>query len=206
MNQQRFWLFNTDETEKEGEGAYQKMIDQSCIAAWGSCKNQGAKKTLAKPQPGETVFLFCAGRGIIASGQATEEPPFVSKSIFGAGNAEGEYHRVVDNLRVLETPLTVAEVMKATGYQLPYRHIVCRLNDPAAVQYIIRHIDNASTIAIEDRDLSDEQIDQAIKKNRLRFKDNVDAFDKKVMARRRHGQARLHDLRAGRLRQSMRFM
>src|SRR5437870_229835 len=31
MNSQTYWLFNTDETEDEGEGAYQKMIDHSCI-------------------------------------------------------------------------------------------------------------------------------------------------------------------------------
>src|SRR6266699_2309949 len=80
---QTYWLFNTDETEAEGEGAYQKMIDQACIAAWGSCRNQGAKRTLEKPRPGETVFLFCARRGIIASGQVTDEQPVARNSVFG---------------------------------------------------------------------------------------------------------------------------
>ena len=30
-----YWLFNTDETEVEGEGAHLEMIAQSRIAAWG---------------------------------------------------------------------------------------------------------------------------------------------------------------------------
>jgi hypothetical protein len=30
-----YWFFNTDESESEGEGAHQRMIDESCIAAWG---------------------------------------------------------------------------------------------------------------------------------------------------------------------------
>ena len=29
------FFFNTDETESEGKGAHQRMIDESCIAAWG---------------------------------------------------------------------------------------------------------------------------------------------------------------------------
>ena len=68
MNE-RYWLFNTDETEEEGEGAYQDMLDLSVIAAWGYCRGTGAKRTLNKPTEGDTVFFFLAGRGIIANGQ-----------------------------------------------------------------------------------------------------------------------------------------
>jgi hypothetical protein len=185
-----YWLFNTDETEDEGEGAYRKMIAQSCIAAWGSCRNQGAKKTLERPQSGETVFLFCAGRGIIASGQVTEKQPIVGNSVFG-GEADGEFHRHIENVKELGQPLTVSEIFNKTKYHLPYRHILCELKSPLAVQFIVNHIDAESTIAAEDRDLSDKQLDQAIRNNRLRFRDEVVAFDKKVMARRRHGQDRL---------------
>ena len=94
MKSQAYWLFNTDETEDEGEGAYQKMIDQSCIAAWGNCRNQGAKKTLQKPRTGETLFFFCARRGIIASGQVKDGQPFRATSVFG-GEADREYHRAI---------------------------------------------------------------------------------------------------------------
>ena len=57
MKSTTYWLFNTDETEEEGKGAYERMIERSCIAAWGGCKNLGAEKTLQKPQASDVVFL-----------------------------------------------------------------------------------------------------------------------------------------------------
>ena len=66
MNE-NYWLFNTDETEQEGEGAYREMIAQSRIAAWGHCRGTGARGTLNRPDEGETVFFFRAGHGLIPS-------------------------------------------------------------------------------------------------------------------------------------------
>ena len=76
------WFFNTDESEKEGKGAYQKMIDQSCIAAWGECRGNGAEATLNKPGDGDIVFLYRAGFGVVASATCTGESSFKGKSIF----------------------------------------------------------------------------------------------------------------------------
>ena len=136
-----YWLFNTDETEAEGEGAHLEMIAQSRIAAWGHCRGTGACGTLNKPVEGETVF-FRARQGIIASGQVTGQA-FSGDTVFGQ---EGEYHRTVSNLRVLPCPLTVAEIRENTGYDLPCRHIVCRLNDEDGVRFIREHFEQVPAV------------------------------------------------------------
>jgi hypothetical protein len=141
MNE-RYWLFNTDETEQEGEGAYQEMIDQSVIAAWGHCRGTGACGTLNRPEEGETVFFFRAGHGIIASGQVAGQA-FRGNTVFGEW---GEYHRTVNNLQVLPCPLTVAEIRENTGYNLPCRHIVCQLTHEDGVQYILEHFENVPAL------------------------------------------------------------
>ncbi len=129
------WLFNTDETEAEGEGAYRDMLDLSVIAAWGNCRGTGARRTLDKPGEGDTVFFFRAGHGIIASGEVSGRA-FQANTIF---RQPDEYHRTVKNLRVLPVPLTVAEIRENSGYDLPCRHIVCQLNDDEGVRFILDH-------------------------------------------------------------------
>jgi HNH endonuclease len=192
MNSQTYWLFNTDETEEEGEGADLRMIDHSCIAAWGNCKGYGAEKTLQKPLSGDEVFLFCARKGIVGKGQLTDEPPFASDSIFPTGH--DEYQRLMENLEVLPEPLAVADILKETGYSLPFRHIVCKLKNERAIKFIVNYFNNAIGIVAGDGEFSDKQLDEAIRSNRLRFRDDVLAYDMKVMARQRHGQDRLRAL------------
>lgn len=130
-----YWFFNTDETEEVGKGAYKKMIAQRRIAAWGDCRNKGACETLNEPEVGETVFFFVAGQGIIASGQVKGKA-FREDTVFGA---KGEFHRTISNLRKLPVPLTVAEIRENTGYDLPCRHIVCRLLDEDGLRFIREH-------------------------------------------------------------------
>jgi hypothetical protein len=139
MNE-RYWLFNTDETESEGEGAFRDMLDQSVIAAWGHCKGVGAERTLNRPADGETVFFFLAGTGIIASGQV-EGSAFSADTIF---DQVGEYHRRVKKLlRKLRYPLTVADIRENAGYNLPARGcIVCQLHNQAGARYILRYFQN----------------------------------------------------------------
>ncbi len=137
MNE-NYWLFNTDETEQVGEGAYQHMLDLGVIAAWGYCRGTGARSTLDKPEESETVFFFRAGHGIIASGEVTG-PAFQADTIFGQSD---EYHRTVNNLRVLPCPLTVAEIREGSGYDLPCRHIICQLNDADGVRFLVDHFRN----------------------------------------------------------------
>ena len=98
MAPQAFWFFNTDESEVEGKNAHEKMIKQSCMAAWGYCRGQGADKVLRLPAPGDMVFLYRAGYGIVASGICTKEEPFASRTVFAQ---RGEYHRWLANFKVL---------------------------------------------------------------------------------------------------------
>lgn len=139
----RYWLFNTDETEPEGEGAYVDMLEQSVIAAWGNCKGVGAKKTLNRPEEGETVFFFLSGTGIIASGRVTG-PAFKADTIFAQRD---EYHRKVNDLnRKLRHPLTVADIRENTDYNLPaHGCIVCQLHNEAGARYIARYFQNRPT-------------------------------------------------------------
>jgi hypothetical protein len=137
-----YWFFNTDESESEGEGAHQRMIDQSCIAAWGNCvRHGGAKETLEQPEYGDTVFLFRAGHGIVAVADVTDEPPTTSTTIFPDGDRE--FKRPVRNLRVAAEPLSCSAIREATGYDLPCRHIVCRVKNDSAVKYILRYFADA---------------------------------------------------------------
>jgi hypothetical protein len=137
---ERYWLFNTDETEAEGEGAYRDMLDQSVMAAWGHCKGVGAERTLNRPEEGETVFFFLAGTGIIASGQVTG-PAFKADTIF---RQHGEYHRKITNLlRKLRYPLPVADIRQNAGYNLPaHGCIVCQLHNHTGARYIAKYFKN----------------------------------------------------------------
>jgi EVE domain len=140
--QTTYWFFNTDETELVGEGAHQRMIDRSCIAAWGDCiRHGGAKETLEQPEYGDTVFLFRSGHGIVAIADVTDEPPTPSTTIFPDGDRE--FKRPVRNLRVAAKPLSFAAIRDATGYDLPCRHIVCRVRNDSAVKYILRYFADA---------------------------------------------------------------
>lgn len=136
----RYWLFNTDETEPEGEGAYNEMLAQSVIAAWGNCKGVGAERTLNRPDDGETVFFFLSGTGIIASAEVRGQA-FKADTIFAQ---RGEYHRKVKNLhRKLRNPLTVADIRENTDYILPaHGCIVCQLHNEAGARYIARYFQN----------------------------------------------------------------
>jgi hypothetical protein len=87
---------------------------------------------------GETAFYFRAGTGIIAAGQVVGQA-FRANSIFGQAD---EYHRTVNNLLRLRYPVTVAEIRENTGYNLPCRCIVCRLNHQAGVRYILDRFRN----------------------------------------------------------------
>ncbi len=136
------WLFNTDETEAEGAGAHRHMLDLSVIAAWGHSRGTRARRTLDRPAEGDTVYFFLAGRGIIASGQVAGQS-FRANTIFDQSD---EFHRTVNNLRVLPCPLTVAEIREGSGYDLPCRHIVCRLNDENGVRFIQDQFENVPAV------------------------------------------------------------
>lgn len=132
----QYWLFNTDETEREGFGKYKAMFKHQVVSAWGYCKGLGAEVTMNRPDAGDAIFYFRAGYGIVACAIATDELSFPSSKIF---SADGEYSRVIESLQVLPEDgyLTVAEIKDATGYQIPYRQIMGRIKDERAIKYLL---------------------------------------------------------------------
>lgn len=130
-----FWLFNTDESEPQGRGKYADMLRKQVVAAWGSCKELGAEVTLNRANPGDVIFYYRAGHGIIARAVATDDFSYASQMIFGE---TGEYIRHVIDVQALptNTPITVAEIKAKADYQIPFRQIMGRIRSPAATSYV----------------------------------------------------------------------
>ena len=45
---------------------------------------------------------------------------------------------------MLPDPLTVAKIREGSAYDLPCRHIICRLNDEAGVRFLREHFENVT--------------------------------------------------------------
>ena len=135
MSFQGNWFFNSDESENPGKGAHKRMINESCVAAWGDCRGKGARELLKLPSAGERVFLFRVGFGMVATATFDEQEPFPSNSVF---NEQGEYHRRVGNLLVLpETSiLSYSHILQKTGYNIPARKILCRIHNDGAPKFM----------------------------------------------------------------------
>jgi hypothetical protein len=140
MIKKNYWYFNTDETEAEGEKAHEGMMNQECIAAWGNCRGKGAQVLLQRPRRDDIVFLYRCGYGMVASGTFTEKGPVKSRTVFAA---RGEYHRELDNVRVLPPAelLTASDIREATGYDLPARHILCRIHNATASAFLAEYFE-----------------------------------------------------------------
>ena len=132
-----YWLFNTDETESAGKGKHEVMLRKQIVAAWGSCRGLGAEATLNRPKPGDVIFYFRAGHGVIARAVANESFSAPEKSVF---REAGEYSRPISQLQILPdaAPLTVSEIKSHSGYQIPYRQIMARILDAKATAYMDR--------------------------------------------------------------------
>jgi len=132
-----YWLFNTDEAEPAGKGAYRLMLQQSRIAAWGM--NYDADSLLAKPLPDDCVFFYVDKVGIVAKATFTTSAPFSSNSIFGK-QKQGEFHRsVVELVKPQNGPLSYTFVYQQTGYHLPVKGLaLCRIHNSVAAAKIAR--------------------------------------------------------------------
>ncbi len=120
------WFFNTDEGEPEGAGAYLKMIENSCIALW---EYLDTAKKLSRPEPGDRVFFYLNGVGIIATGIFTDEPPMSSNLIFGK-QTEQEFIRTVSDLISVENRFALTSQEAADmGYNLPCLSSLCRISN-----------------------------------------------------------------------------
>lgn len=134
MTSETSWLFNTDETEEAGAGKHEVMLNRQLVAAWGNCRGIGAEATLNRPLPGDYIYYFRAGFGIIARAVATEEFSFASNAIFAE---VGEFCRNIQQLQVLpDEPVSVKQIKSASHYQIPYRQIMARILDAKATRYL----------------------------------------------------------------------
>lgn len=137
------WLFNTDEMEAAGKGKHEEMLRHQVIAAWGPCKGIGAEATLNKPDPGDIVYYFRAGVGIIARAVAADFLSLPSQLIF---RQTREFIRPVNKLQILPVskPITVREIRDEAGGQIPYRQIVGLIKSPAVVEYLSKRFSQIS--------------------------------------------------------------
>ena len=120
----RDWLFNTNETY--GKGAYENMFERSVIAVHGYPPGKGEAK-LERPEPGDRVFAYVNGRGIVGIGRFVDDSVSPGSGVFHAG-AQREFHRRVkwDELAPLDLGITASEV-GGWGYNLPVRETLCRI-------------------------------------------------------------------------------
>ena len=77
---------------------------------------------------------------MVACGTFTDEDPVETQLVFAQ---DGEFLRPLNELRVLpQTKLLSAyEIREATGYDLPARHILCRIHNAAAQSFIAEYFD-----------------------------------------------------------------
>jgi hypothetical protein len=135
MGFQSDWFFNSDESEKPGKGAHDRMISQSCVAAWGDCRGKGADELLVLPSAGDGVFLYRVGFGMVVMAIFDDHEPLPSRSVF---NEQGEYHRTVGSLLILPQAniLSSLHILQETGYHVPARQILCRIHDAGAAAFM----------------------------------------------------------------------
>ena len=133
----QYWLFNTDETEIEGQGKHAVMMRKQVVAAWGHCKGLGAEATMNRPNDGDVVFFYRSGFGFVGCASVTNQLSYPTNNIF---KSVGEYSRPVVDLVSLpdDDPVTVAEIKAKTGYQVPYRQIMGRILNQEAANYLLK--------------------------------------------------------------------
>lgn len=111
-------MFNTDESEIPGKGAYKRMLAKSRIATWGPFTGN---HLIARPVASDIVFFYLDKKGVIAKAVFTEAGPFRSNDIFGKEDEE-EFSRDVVDLVILpdDAPIRPAEVVAALSFHLPF--------------------------------------------------------------------------------------
>jgi len=88
------------------------------------------------PGNGDRIFLYLAGKGIVAVGQVGEGPAVRSDEIF-RGKFGNEHDRpVVWEASVAPDEAVTRNDTKKWGYNLPVRATLCRMRDSEAAEKI----------------------------------------------------------------------
>ena len=134
----RAWLVNTDETHSPG--ATERLLEKGLAAIWGYPDE--AKILERGWAPGDVVFAYKNGAGIVAKGEVVDGK--VSRadhenSVFPECTDGNEWHLKVDwTLPQKEgDAISNSEVRSSTGKGLPVRNTVARLWDKRVVDYLL---------------------------------------------------------------------
>jgi len=132
--QMEFWVLNTDEAEAEGRDADRKMLSRSRVAAWG--ETFGAEGKLGKPEPGDRVFFYKNGVGVVAMATFDHTDPFSSNDIFGMQH-KGEFHRQVIDLRTSPVrALSCTAIESGTGKRFRPLSTIFRIKIPEIASFL----------------------------------------------------------------------
>lgn len=136
-NGDRAWMINTDETHSPG--AWRRFLEAGVAAIWGYPTYAATLDQDARP--GDTIYAYLNGRGIIAQGTVVdgEVRPVEESvgSVFPECRDGNEWHLAVE-----WTPLpdgravSNREVREEAGAGLPVRNTFCRLWNPKVREYL----------------------------------------------------------------------
>ena len=124
------WFFNTNETY--AANAYKQMVDQGVIAIYGY---ESGAANLTGSAKGQRVFAYVNRKGVLAVGSIVDGQAVSGNTVFGK---EQEFHVKVNWETVVadDKGVTMQEVSKETGYNLPVRCVFSGMNRHDAADWI----------------------------------------------------------------------
>lgn len=124
------WIFNTNETY--APNAYRKMFDQGVIAIHGY---ETGAANLTGSSNNERVFAYVNKKGVLGVGRIIDGQVVSGTTIFGE---EREFHVKVEWQTTVShnSGVTIRDVKRETGYNLPVRCVFAGMNRHDAADWI----------------------------------------------------------------------
>ncbi len=124
------WFFNTNETY--APGTYRQMFDQGVIAIYGY---ESGAANLTGSTEGQRVFAYVNRKGVLAVGSIVDGQAVSGNTVFGK---EQEFHVKVEWKEIVadNQGVTMQDVRKETGYNLPVRCVFSGMNRHDAADWI----------------------------------------------------------------------
>lgn len=128
------WLFNTN--ERYAPGSYKKMLKNGVIAL---ANYTNTEEKLNKPSPGNRIFAYLNGKGVIAVGRMGPELAYPSHLMF---KEEDEYNRKVDWEIEVETDKGVTSAqIREWGYNLPTLTVLGKMANAKVAEKIAEELE-----------------------------------------------------------------
>lgn len=134
-----FRLVNTNHHQRKEDDSY--MLGQRRAAAFYS----PWKERIAGIGPGDVVFLYRNGAGIVAMGQATDRLGKRPRD----GHPEEEFYRELDPFQRVDPPASAAEIKDVTGHSYSFRGVAFAL-DPDAGHRLLSHLTGERTSRLRE--------------------------------------------------------